>query len=155
MKLKSLVFALCCICASCAFAGDPGFNEADRCHSCSMVITKYPGPKGIVVLNDGSQLKFCSTREAYCYARKEENKSNVKAILVHDAGKTDWAEPEDAKLTDGTKAVLVYGTKKRAVMGPAVAPFGSREDAEKFIGEFGGTIYEFEEITPELLGCRK
>lgn len=42
------------------------FNETDQCSSCAMVIKKYPGPKGLLVLKDKSVQKFCSARGTAC-----------------------------------------------------------------------------------------
>ncbi|MBV7316973.1 nitrous oxide reductase accessory protein NosL [Shewanella sp. NIFS-20-20] len=128
-------------------------TEHDRCHLCGMMITKYPGPKGQVVIDNGDyNPKFCSSRDMFTFALQPENKRQVTALFVHDVGVTDWAHPQDSAFIDAKAAYYVYGTSKKAVMGPAVAPFSSLAAAEAFANEFGGDVLSFEDITLELLG---
>ncbi len=138
-----------------ALAQNLGFTDEDRCAACNMSITKHPGPKGIVKLQDGSILKFCSTRDTYCYATAPKNKDKVDAIFVHDVAKIDWAKPNDDALVDGKNIFFVYGSSKRAVMGPSVATFANKDEAEKFAKEFGGVVYEQKYLSPEFLDCQQ
>ncbi len=138
-----------------ALAQGLSFTDEDRCAACNMSITKHPGPKGIVKLKDGTVLKFCSTRDTYCYASADANKDKVESIFVHDVAKIDWAKPSDDALVDGQNIFFVYGSSKRAVMGPAVATFASKDDAEKFAKEFGGIVYEQKYLSPEFLDCQR
>ncbi|BDM65597.1 nitrous oxide reductase accessory protein NosL [Shewanella sp. NFH-SH190041] len=124
----------------------------DRCHICGMMITKYPGPKGELILkNTESVPKFCSSRDMFNFALQAENQRQIQAYYVHDAGKTDWAKPDDSAFIDAKTAYYVYAPQKKAVMGPAVAPFSSLEAAEKFAAEYGGRVMKFDDITLSLL----
>ena len=93
------------------------FTDTDQCASCGMVIKKYPGPKGLIVLKDRSVQKFCSARGTACGYAAAMKKSGVVHVFMHDAGATDWKNPDDSKLIDATKAWFVYGSKVKAVMG--------------------------------------
>ncbi|MCL1038399.1 nitrous oxide reductase accessory protein NosL [Shewanella submarina] len=131
-------------------------GDHDRCHICGMVITKYPGPKGQLTLKDSDTIpKFCSSRDMFNFALQTENQRQIGHLFVHDAAKTDWQNPSDTAFIDAESAYYVYGTSKKAVMGPAVAPFSSREAAEQFASEYGGRVLKFEEITLELLAGDK
>ena len=44
--------------------------------------------------------------------------------------------------------------KKKAVMGPSLAPFSDKRAAEDFRATNGGKLYRFEDITTDILGCR-
>ena len=127
-------------------------HEHDRCHLCGMMITKYPGPKGQVHLKGQSIVpKFCSTRDMVNFALQSENKRQIEALFVHDAGVTNWEKPTDDTFVDAKTAWYVYGTSKKAVMGPAVASFKHKADATKFAEEFGGAVLAYDKITIELL----
>ncbi|MGL4472882.1 MAG: nitrous oxide reductase accessory protein NosL [Shewanella sp.] len=130
-------------------------TEHDRCHLCGMMITKYPGPKGQVVM-DSSEYnpKFCSSRDMFNFALQPENKRQVTALFVHDAGVTEWEQPQDSAFIDAKRAYYVYGTSRKAVMGPAVAPFSSLEAAEAFANQYGGQVLSFDDISLDLLAVK-
>ncbi|BDM62993.1 nitrous oxide reductase accessory protein NosL [Shewanella sp. NFH-SH190041] len=127
-------------------------GEHDRCHICGMMITKYPGPKGQLMLKDSDSVpKFCSSRDLFNFALQKENQRQISHLFVHDAGETDWQNPSDSAFIDAKSAYYVYGTSKKAVMGPAVAPFASRKSAEQFAAQYGGRVLTYPDITLELL----
>jgi len=125
----------------------------DRCHLCGMMIKKYPGPKGQLRLK-GEDLvpKFCSTRDMFNYSLQAENKRQITLLMVHDMSLTSWADPDDSTFIDASSAWYVYGASRQAVMGPAVASFGTKQGAEQFADEFGGAVLEYEQIDLALLG---
>ncbi|SQH74078.1 NosL family protein [Shewanella benthica] len=127
-------------------------NQHDRCHQCGMMIKKYPGPKGQVHLRGESLVpKFCSTRDMFSFAQQPENQRQILSLMVHNMAITDWDHPVDSSFIDAKTAWYVYGTSKLAVMGPAIASFGTKETAEQFAKEFGGAVLQFEDITLEVL----
>ena len=127
-------------------------HQHDKCHLCGMVVTKYPGPKGQVHLkNKETVLNFCSNRDMFNFALQSDNIRQIDAVFVHDIAVTDWQIPDDKHFIDATTAWYVYGTSKKAVMGPAVASFSSKAAAEKFAQEFGGAVLTYEQITLALL----
>ncbi|WP_065204290.1 nitrous oxide reductase accessory protein NosL [Shewanella woodyi] len=157
-KLFCLLFLLPLLgaCSDSAIDAKPlsaeAIHEHDRCHLCGMMITKYPGPKGQVHLKGQSIVpKFCSTRDMFNFALQAENKRQIEALFVHDLAVTDWVAPTDNAFIDATQAWYVYGTSKKAVMGPAVASFKRQEDAVKFATEFGGAVFSYEQIDIALL----
>lgn len=127
-------------------------HDHDRCHMCGMMIKKYPGPKGQVHLkNQAVTPKFCSTRDMFNFVLQSENKRQVNGVFVHDMAKTDWEHPQDSAFIDGKTAWYVYGTSMKAVMGPAVASFGTKDAALKFAEELGGIVLSYDEIDTKLL----
>ncbi|ABV35101.1 NosL family protein [Shewanella sediminis HAW-EB3] len=131
-------------------------EKHERCHLCGMMITKYPGPKGQVHLKGQSVVpKFCSTRDMFNFSLQAENKRQISALFVHDMGATDWEQPGDDAFIDAfidaKTAWYVYGTSKKAVMGPAVASFKRQSQAVKFAQEFGGAVLPFEQVDLALL----
>ncbi len=127
----------------------PVVAATDACASCGMVVTKYPGPKGVI--EDGSHRAFCSARALACEVLAHGGKENA---WVHDAGRTSWSNPDDAAFVRADAAWYVYASQKKAVMGPSLAPFVREADARAFQKENGGTLYRFDELTPGMLGCR-
>jgi copper chaperone NosL len=127
-------------------------HDHDRCHLCGMMIKKYPGPKGEVFLKNNKMVpKFCSTRDMFNYALQPENQRQIDRLMVHDMGHTDWEHPDDSAFIDAKKAWYVYGTSKKAVMGPAVASFAEQSDAKEFAQSFGGVVLQYDQIDIGLL----
>lgn len=128
----------------------PQFLPTDGCASCGMTVVKYPGPKGMLT-SGGERKPFCSARALLCEMKA---KGLTAGGFVHDAGKTDWAHPDDEALIAASDAWYVYASQKKAVMGPSLAPFSDKRAAEDFRAAHGGTLYRFEDITTDILGCR-
>ncbi len=127
-------------------------EQADECHLCGMIISNYPGPKGETYSKSSDSVnKFCSTRDLFSFVLQPENTRQVKEIYVHDTCKTPWQRPEDEYFIDAREAWYVIGSEKTGAMGKTLASFGKKADAEVFIGEFGGKLYSFEEITIDVL----
>ena len=126
------------------------FQPTDVCASCGMTVVKYPGPKGLLETSD-ERKTFCSARALLCEMKAKHLADGGR---VHDAGKTDWAHPEDDRLISAASAWYVYASGKKAVMGPSLAPFSDLAAAEAFQKTYGGTLYRFEELTTGILGCR-
>lgn len=131
-------------------------TEKDQCASCSMWIERYPGPKGEILFDNGDVFKYCSARGMACEYLKlgSEEQTKVKALYAHNAQNNDWKKPSDDRFIDARKAWFVYGSSMKAVMGPSLAPFDNFEAAQAFQKEHGGTIYRFDELTQEILGCK-
>ncbi|AZG34842.1 nitrous oxide reductase accessory protein NosL [Shewanella psychromarinicola] len=128
-------------------------HDHDRCHMCGMMITKYPGPKGEVLLKNSDVIpKFCSTRDMFNFILQPENQRQVSQVYVHDMAKTSWEMPKDDSFIDGVKAWYVYGSNRKGVMGPSVGSFSSADAAQNFANEFGGAVLAYDEITLEVLG---
>ncbi|MBR9728788.1 nitrous oxide reductase accessory protein NosL [Shewanella intestini] len=127
-------------------------HDHDRCHMCGMIIKNHPGPKGQTHLKGTTQNQsFCSTRDMFIFALQSENKRQITDMFVHDMSKTGWDHPADSALIDAKTAWYVYGSNKKAAMGPAVASFGNEASAQAFAQEYGGKVLRFEQITTELL----
>ncbi|WP_051202194.1 nitrous oxide reductase accessory protein NosL [Ferrimonas senticii] len=127
-------------------------HENHRCHQCGMMVTKYPGPKGMITLkNNQPAMAFCSSRDMFMFALQPQNARQIAEMVVHDMGRTDWQTPSDEFFIDAKSATFVYGTSAKGVMGPAVPGFSTPELAQAHIDKFGGKIYRFDEITMALL----
>lgn len=131
---------------------DPvAIHSGDECHLCGMVIQEWPGPKGeIIDGKKGDVLKFCSTTDMLSWYLQPENKNFQGAIYVHDMAKAHWDKPDDQYLIDATKAFYVIGSHKQG-MGPTLASFASKQNAEHFAHKEGGRVLTFNEIGIDTL----
>ena len=135
---------------------DPGTRNAlppqaidasDECHVCGMIINRFPGPKGEAFVGGNLQaLKFCSTRDLFAYLLQPEADANVREIYVHDMAGADWRHPPDAALIDARLAWYVVNHSLRGAMGPTLASFRYREDAQAFAERYGGSLLRFEQV---------
>jgi copper chaperone NosL len=127
-------------------------EAGDECHVCGMIITNFPGPKG-EAYERGSEvpLKFCSTRDLFSYLLQPENQARVTQVYVHDMGATDWEHPADNAFVDARSAWYVADQPLKGAMGPTLASFKTREDAQAFIEKHGGRLLRFKDITLEIL----
>ncbi len=127
-------------------------EEHEECHVCGMIITRFPGPKGeVFVHHQTDAFKFCSTRDLFAWLLQPDSAALVEAVYVHDMAQTDWAHPDDTRMIDARTAWYVAGSKAHGAMGPTLASFRSREDAEAFARTEGGHILHYDDITLQTL----
>lgn len=129
-----------------------GFEPGDECHLCGMAITSFPGPKGELYEGRQNQVrKFCSTRDLMSWYLQPENKPNSKSLYVHDMTNINWNTPDDTHMTPAESAWFVAGSQKKGAMGPTLASFAKKVDAEAFKQQFGGRLLKFSEITMQVV----
>ncbi|MCW3149769.1 nitrous oxide reductase accessory protein NosL [Stutzerimonas stutzeri] len=130
---------------------DPvAFHDSDECHVCGMIISDFPGPKGQAVEKGGVK-KFCSTAEMLGWWLQPENQLLNAKLYVHDMGRSEWEQPDDAHLIDATSAYYVVGTSLKGAMGATLASFADEAAAQKLAAEHGGRVLRFEQIDQALL----
>ncbi|OZG71352.1 hypothetical protein BTA51_20600 [Hahella sp. CCB-MM4] len=127
--------------------GPVGIEPGDECHICGMMISRQPGPKGEFVGKDQRVYKFCSTHELFVWMLQPENQHLQGEIFVHDMARTDWNRPDDSHLIEAKTAWYVIGSSVQSGMGPTIASFKRAEDAQKFIDEYHGRLFSFEQIS--------
>lgn len=127
-------------------------ESSDECHLCGMIISNFPGPKG-ESFQTGSEevLKFCSTRDLFAYILQPENERQVQQIFVHDMSQTPWQKPNDEHFIDAKAAWYVIGSNQMGAMGKTLASFGKQEDAQAFSKKYGGKLYQFSDITIDII----
>ncbi|MBY4674983.1 nitrous oxide reductase accessory protein NosL [Marinobacterium arenosum] len=127
-------------------------ESGEECHLCGMLIGNFPGPKGQLYErgHQGSK-KFCSTRDLFAYLLDPEHTHNVQSVFVHDMAVTPWDHPDDETFIDGRQAWYVLGSSRKGAMGPTLASFKHKTDAEAFASQYGGKLASFSEVTLERL----
>lgn len=122
--------------------------------SCSldgMLLSDYPGPKAQIHYAGQEEPDFfCDTVEMFNIYLTPEQVRVVRGLLVQDMGKADWEVPRDHWI-DAKTAYYVYGSKRHGSMGPTIASFAQESDAVKFAAEYGGKVYRFGDITPDMV----
>lgn len=127
--------------------------EINRTTSCSldgMILMDYPGPKAQIHYDSGEQDFFCDTMEMFSIYLRPEQKKRVTALYTQDMSKTPWEQPADNWI-DARTAFYVYGSNKQGAMGPTLAAFARKEDADTFATKFGGKVYSFDQITLDMV----
>ena len=140
---------------ACSKAAPPSIaQEFDKTTACAldgMLLADYPGPKAqIRYAGQDTPDFFCDTVEMFSIYLKPEAVRQVAALYVQDMGATDWDNPKGAWI-DAKTALYVVGSNRNGSMGPTIASFAKEDAAKKFIGQFGGRLYKFSEITPEMV----
>ncbi len=128
------------------------FESGDECHVCGMLIEGFPGPKGQAITEKNQQVrKFCSTRDMFAWVLQPENVNRAHTLYVHDMAQTDWQNPNDTALINAREAFYVVGSSRNGAMGPTLASFASKSDAEGFANDHGGRVLAFNQVTMEDL----
>jgi len=113
-----------------------------------MILLDHPGPKGQVIFKNNEQHFFCDTKGLISTLYDQSYKMKIKQAFVQDFGKRKWGSYNDNWI-DVKQAFFVMGSSQFGAMGPTLATFSSRSDAETFIKEFGGSVLAFDELTEE------
>ena len=128
------------------------FESGDECHVCGMAITRFPGPKGQAITERDQHVhKFCSTRDMFSWLLQPENQNRDHTLYVHDMAQASWDAPDDTALIDAREAWYVVGSGRKGAMGPTLASFAAKADAEAFVAEHGGEVLPFDGVTMEHL----
>ncbi len=128
-------------------------TDEHSCLVCGMTIVNFPGPKGQVCRRDQTMGMFCSTSDMFAWTLQPESKPATLRLYVHDMGVTDWENPSDDAYIDAHEAYYVIDHPKAGAMGPTLAAFGQRADAEAFAAEHDGRILRFDEVDFDVLSA--
>jgi copper chaperone NosL len=138
-------------------AGPPSpvsMTEEALGHYCQMNLLEHPGPKAQIHLSGISEpLFFSQVRDAIAYQRMPEQSHAITAIYVSDmAAAPSWEFPGADNWIDADGAVYVVGATLVGGMGaPELVPFSSRETAQAFIAEHGGTPVTLEAVPDAMV----
>ncbi len=126
-------------------------GEGTTCALDGMLLAHFPGPKAQVRYQGQAEPDyFCDTVEMFAVYLAAEQARVVRALYVQDMGKADWQQPHGHWI-DAQKAIYVLGSDAHGSMGPTIASFAQRKDAERFSGEHGGRVLRFDEVTPDMV----
>lgn len=115
-----------------------------QCPVCGMYAARYPKFAPKVIFKDGMMAAFDGCKDMYRYLLdmnrygQGRTDADVLRIEVKDFSSGEWK--------DGRTAHYISGSSVRGPMGPELIPFSSREKAENFQQENGGTLLTHEQI---------
>lgn len=126
-------------------------GHGTSCALDGMLLADYPGPKAqIHYAGQAEPDFFCDTVEMFNIHLSPEQVRAVQGLFVQDMGRADWDAPRDHWI-DAKTAYYVHGSKRRGSMGPTIASFAQEADAVKFAAGYGGKVYRFADITPDMV----
>ena len=123
------------------------------CSLDGMLLLDYPGPKAQIHYASGETEFFCDTVEMFSMLLRPEQQRKVVAVYTQDMGKADWNKPT-GNWIDARTAVYVKDSKLMGSMGPTFAAFAERSAAEAFVKQHGGTLVNFDQVTPDMADLR-
>lgn len=120
---------------------------------CLMTVVNHSGPKGQVILTDREEpLWFTSARDTIAFSWSPEEPRNIAALYVNDMTNADWDNPGADNWIEAKTAWYVINSKLEGGMGaPEAIPFATKEKAELFTEQQGGTVYDFASIPKDYI----
>ncbi len=119
----------------------------DRCAVCGMFPARYPKHHCQILSKDGSTIHFCSTQ---CLVKFNTAPADYiqKPVKI----KATWVRvyPEGGWEYAGGLYYLA-GSSVSGPMGPEALPFRRKNNAEKTAQKYGGRIFKFSELTPDIV----
>ncbi len=113
-----------------------------------MILMDHPGPKGQAIFKNGERHFFCDTKGLISTLYDQNHKMKIKQAFVQDFGQRKWGSYKDNWI-DVKQAFFVMDSSRFGAMGPTLATFSTRTDADNFAKEFGGSVLAFNELNEE------
>ncbi len=147
------MLAFCLVLAACAPSREDraGAKEPAAGQTCSldgMALGDYPGPKGQIRYADGRTDYFCDTQELLSVYLEPEEVRAVAGAYTQDMAKAAWESPRGHWIPI-EQAFFVEGSSRTGSMGPTLASFAQRGDADAFAHQYGGKVLAFKDITAD------
>ncbi len=144
------LFSACGESAKSAAVAPHEIGHETSCSLDGMLLADYPGPKAQIHFAGQDEPEFfCDTVEMFHIFLNPEQVRVVRGLFVQDMGQADWDDPKGHWI-DARQAFFVQGSSRRGSMGPTIASFANRADAEKFAAQYGGKVYAFSEVTRDM-----
>ena len=125
-------------------------TQGTVCSLDGMTLMDYPGPKGQIHYADGSTDFFCDTVEMFSIMLRPEEQKHIRAVFTQDMARAEWREPK-GQWIDAHSAYYVRGSRQHGSMGPTLAAFATRADAQAFAQKYGGSVLAFGEVTIDMV----
>ncbi len=123
-------------------------------HYCQMNILEHDGPKAQVHLAGYLEpLWFSQVRDGLVYLKSPEQTAEILVLYVNDMGAAkSWSEPGENNWINAKDALYVVNSDAKGGMGaPELVPFGTRDTAQEFITQHGGSIMTLDQIPAEMV----
>jgi len=150
---------------------DPiSIDEGKECDECGMIIGNYLGPAGqshyedptaLEELDEDRSAQFCSSLCTYTFTFNHESEPQVSYLTDYstvDYEITGSGEQrsisrhlEAEAFSDVTELTMVVDSDVTGAMGDSIVPFNDADEADEFQSEYGGDIYEHDDVSQELV----
>lgn len=126
-------------------------TSADTCVVDGMILMEHPGPKGQVLLPNGTRRYYCDLKELFgdWFDRERTPEGSVAFVQAMDG--RNWAAHRDGWVR-AQEAVYVLGSPLSGAMGPTLVPFREKSAAEAFIAQHnGGRVVAYQALNADVL----
>ncbi len=124
--------------------------DTRRCPVCGMLVARHPDWLAQIVLADAEVLFFDGAKDLFRYLLEADQPPNV--VRAREVGVAFVTSYYDRKAVRARDAQFVIGSDVLGPMGAELVPHASREEAEEFSRDHGGSaILGFDEVTREIL----
>lgn len=125
-------------------------GDRDTCPVCGMFVAPYPEWTAQIVFADGSVVFFDGGKDLFTYLADRDRYLPAKRTLgIEGIFVTSYY---DTEFIAARAAHYVVGSDVIGPMGREPVPHATREEAEGFLEDHGGSaVVGFDDITPELL----
>jgi len=124
--------------------------DAEACALDGMLLAYHEGPKAQLLRKNGERAFFCDCKEIFDELLDPVRRRQVAGIWFQALDEAEWEAHADGWVR-AEALFFVAGSTKMGAMGPTLAPFSVRKNAEGFVREHGGEIYRFAEIGTEQM----
>lgn len=150
-RTRSFVIALAVVSLSAAEPMDPRQpDDGSRCPVCGMLVAPHADWLAQVVTGDGQAFFFDGAKDLFRFlidAEFEQQRATMSGAATIYV--TSYYERETI---DAREALFVIGSDVFGPMGAELVPHPTREDAEEFGRDHGGSvIVTFDEVSVDLL----
>ncbi|MFD1563756.1 nitrous oxide reductase accessory protein NosL [Haloarchaeobius amylolyticus] len=145
-------------------------DEGKECDQCGMIIGNYLGPAGqshyedpTAVLEEDRPAQFCSSLCTYTFTFEHESESEPQVSYLTDYSTVDYEVDESSDpatisrhleaeaFGDVTELTMVADSDVEGAMGQSIIGFSDADEADEFQSEYGGDVYEHDDVSQELV----
>ncbi|MXV63532.1 nitrous oxide reductase accessory protein NosL [Natronorubrum sp. JWXQ-INN-674] len=145
-------------------------DDDHDCDNCTMRIGGHAGPAGQThyedpteILDEDRPARFCSSLCTYAFTFDNEAEAEPTVVYLTDYSAVDYEiqEDEDGLVAtrhleadafgDAAGLTLVADSEVGGAMGASLVPFSNADEAAEFQADYGGEIYDHDEVTQDLV----
>ncbi len=145
-------------------------DDDQDCDNCTMRIGSHPGPAGQThyeepteVFDEDRPAQFCSSLCTYAFTFDNEGEAEPTVTYLTDYSAVDYEieDGDDAPVPtrhleadafgNATELTMVGDSEVEGAMGGSLIPFSDADEADDFQAEYGGELYDHDEVTQDLI----
>ncbi|HKJ00294.1 MAG TPA: nitrous oxide reductase accessory protein NosL [bacterium] len=127
-------------------------THADSCAVDGMVLMEHPGPKGQILLPDGTRRYYCDLKEMFGEWFDGDRTPEGAMAFVQAMDGRDWSAHPDGWVR-AEDARYVLGSPLAGSMGPTMVPFREQAAADAFIASHGGHTVAYAALNADAVAA--